>query len=53
MDQIFNLIIENGQLIITTLIAGVIRHYERKRLVKKFKLIIEDLNSQINDDTQK
>lgn len=50
MNEILNILIENGQLIITTLIAGVIRHYERKRLVKKFKLIIDDLNSQINDD---
>ena len=50
MNEILSILIENGQLIITTLIAGVIRHYERKRLVKKFKLIIDDLNSQINDD---
>jgi len=50
MNEILNILIENGQLIITSLIAGVIRHYERKRLVKKFKLIIDDLNSQINDD---
>ena len=50
MNEILNILFENGQLIITTLIAGVIRHYERKRLVKKFKLIIDDLNSQINDD---
>lgn len=50
MNEILNILIENGQLIITTLIAGVIRHYERKHLVKKFKLIIDDLNSQINDD---
>ena len=50
MNEILNILFENGQLIITSLIAGVIRHYERKRLVKKFKLIIDDLNSQINDD---
>jgi hypothetical protein len=48
MDFVLNLIAQNADVIITLACAAVIRWWEKRGLVEKYKKVIDELHEQLN-----